>query len=106
MRDLAEAVQVQFKEHIVSKEDKYDMEGKNKPYHDNKGVIWVKNGADKSKVFDNSELAEMMSDVGTLTLMQQANRMHLSSHHIANLNRRVSEYKESLMKDYSILSPP
>lgn len=39
-------------------------EGKNKPYHDNKGVIWVKNGADKRKVFDNSELAEMMSDCG------------------------------------------
>ena len=36
-------------------------EGKNKPYHDNKGIIWVKNGADKRKVFDNSELAEMMS---------------------------------------------
>lgn len=37
-------------------------EGKNKPYHDNKGIIWVKNGADKRKVFDNSELAEMMSE--------------------------------------------
>ena len=40
-------------------------EGKNKPYHDNKGVIWVKNGADKRKVFDNSELAEMMSECGS-----------------------------------------
>lgn len=39
-------------------------EGKNKPYHDNKGVIWVKNGADKRKVFDNAELAEMMSEYG------------------------------------------
>lgn len=39
-------------------------EGKNKPYHDNKGVIWVKSGADKRKVFDNSELAEMMSECG------------------------------------------
>lgn len=39
-------------------------EGKNKPYHDNKGVIWVKNGADKRKVFDNTELAEMMSECG------------------------------------------
>ena len=39
-------------------------EGKNKPYHDNKGVIWVKNGADKRKVFDNAELAEMMSGCG------------------------------------------
>lgn len=39
-------------------------EGKNKPYHDNKGIIWVKNGADKRKVFDNSELADMMGDCG------------------------------------------
>lgn len=39
-------------------------EGKNKPYHDNKGVIWVKNGADKRKVFDNAELAEMMTECG------------------------------------------
>ena len=28
-------------------------EGLNKPYHDNKGIVWVKNGADKRKVFDN-----------------------------------------------------
>lgn len=33
-------------------------EGLNKPYHDNKGIVWVKNGADKRKVFDNAELAE------------------------------------------------
>ena len=39
-------------------------EGKNKPYHDNKGVIWVKNGSGKRKVFDNAELAEMMSECG------------------------------------------
>ena len=40
-------------------------EGLNKPYHDNKGIVWVKNGADKRKVFDNVELAEMMTDCGS-----------------------------------------
>ncbi len=40
-------------------------EGLNKPYHDNKGIVWVKNGADKRKVFDNTELAEMMTDCGS-----------------------------------------
>lgn len=40
-------------------------EGRNKPYHDNRGIIWVKNGADKRKVFDNSELAEMMGECGS-----------------------------------------
>ncbi len=39
-------------------------EGPNKPYHDNKGIVWVKNGADKRKVFDNAELAEMMTECG------------------------------------------
>ena len=39
-------------------------EGLNKPYHDNKGIVWMKNGADKRKVFDNAELAEMMADCG------------------------------------------
>ena len=40
-------------------------DGLNKPYHDNKGIVWVKNGADKRKVFDNAELAEMMTDCGS-----------------------------------------
>ena len=40
-------------------------EGLNKPYHDKKGIVWVKNGADKRKVFDNAELAEMMTDCGS-----------------------------------------
>ncbi len=40
-------------------------EGPNKPYHDNKGIVWIKNGADKRKVFDNAELAEMMTDCGS-----------------------------------------
>ena len=40
-------------------------EGLNKPYHDNKGIVWVKNGADKRKVFDNAELVEMMTDCGS-----------------------------------------
>lgn len=39
-------------------------EGLNKPYRDNKGIVWVKNGGDKRKVFDNAELAEMMTECG------------------------------------------
>lgn len=40
-------------------------EGLNKPYKDSKGIVWVKNGSDKRKVFDNAELAEMMTDCGS-----------------------------------------
>ncbi|MBQ6275292.1 MAG: putative DNA binding domain-containing protein [Bacteroidales bacterium] len=35
-------------------------QGLNKPYHDNKSIIWVKQGADKRRVFDNTELAAIM----------------------------------------------
>ena len=40
-------------------------EGINKPYKDNKGIVWVKNGANKRRVINNAEIAEMMSDSGT-----------------------------------------
>lgn len=40
-------------------------EGTNKPYHDNKGIIWIKQGSDKRKIFDNMELRAMMDECGT-----------------------------------------
>ena len=43
-------------------------QGLNKPYHDNNGVVWVKQGADKRKVFDNSELIAMLADNGQMYL--------------------------------------
>ena len=41
--------------------------GTDKPYKDNKGIIWVKNGADKRKVFSNTELRVMMQSCGTIS---------------------------------------
>ena len=41
--------------------------GKDKPYKDNKGIIWVKNGSDKRKVFSNAELRVMMQSCGHLS---------------------------------------
>lgn len=41
------------------------LEGINKPYKDNKGIVWVKNGANKRRIVDNAEIAEMMSDSDT-----------------------------------------
>ena len=41
-------------------------QGLNKPYHDNNGVVWVKQGADKRKVFDNAELIAMLADNGQM----------------------------------------
>lgn len=40
-------------------------EGINKPYKDNKGIIWAKQGSDKRRIVDNNEIAEMMEDCGT-----------------------------------------
>ena len=42
------------------------IKGKDKPYKDNKGIIWVKNGSDKRKVFSNTELRVMMQSCGNL----------------------------------------
>lgn len=42
------------------------LKGKNKPYKDNKGLIWTKNGSDKRKVFANSELRVMLQSCGEL----------------------------------------
>jgi len=41
--------------------------GKDKPYKDNKGIIWMKNGSDKRKVFSNAELRVMMQSCGNLS---------------------------------------
>ena len=51
------------------------FEGKNKPYHDNK----VKNGADKRKIFDNSELTEMMSECDNFTPDTTAQRSDVNT---------------------------
>ena len=41
-------------------------QGKNKPYRDSKGIVWVKQGADKRKVFDNAELIAMLMENGQM----------------------------------------
>jgi predicted HTH transcriptional regulator len=41
-------------------------EGPNKPYRDNKGNIWVKNGSDKRKVVSNDELLRMLQSSDNL----------------------------------------
>ncbi|OQX20887.1 MAG: hypothetical protein BWK75_04395 [Candidatus Altiarchaeales archaeon A3] len=41
-------------------------EGSDKPYRDNKGIIWIKNGSDKRKVVSNDELLRMLQSSGNL----------------------------------------
>lgn len=42
------------------------LEGRNKPYKDNKGAIFLKNGSDKRRVVSNDELARLFQSVGSL----------------------------------------
>ena len=88
-------------------------EGKNKPYHDNKGIIWVKNGADKRKVFDNSELADMMGDCGRYDADEEAvwdatiDDLDADTIKLYMMERfapvfRGKEIDELTMKDYSL----
>lgn len=41
-------------------------QGMNRPYHDSKGIVWVKQGSDKRKVFDNMELIAMLMENGQM----------------------------------------
>ncbi len=47
-------------------------EGSDKPYRDNKGIIWVKNGSDKRKVVSNDELLRMLQSSGNLSADEEA----------------------------------
>lgn len=64
-------------------------EGLNKPYRDNKGIVWVKNGGDKRKVFDNAELAEMMTECG-----------NFSPDESAVANATIDDLDESTIKEF------
>jgi len=75
---LVNAASENVKPAIVIHSDTVEVDGKNlivatisegmdKPYKDNKGIIWVKNGSDKRKVFSNTELRVMMQRCGTLS---------------------------------------
>jgi len=41
-------------------------EGRDKPYRDNKGIIWVKNGSDKRRVTSNEELLRLLQSSGNV----------------------------------------
>ena len=51
-------------------------EGISKPYTDNKGIIWVKNGSDKRRVTSREEIARLLQSSGNMysdeTIVQQA----------------------------------
>ena len=64
-------------------------QGKNKPYRDSKGIVWVKKGADKRKVFDNAELIAMLMENG---------QMHPDSMPIKGTS--IKDLDENTVRDY------
>ena len=72
-------------------------QGLNKPYHDNNGVVWVKQGADKRKVFDNAELIAMLADNGQM----HPDALPVRGTTIKDLNMAV--VKEYLAKRFALV---
>ena len=64
-------------------------QGKNKPYRDSKGIVWVKQGADKRKVFDNAELIAMLMENG---------QMHPDSMPVNDTS--IKDLDENTLRDY------
>ncbi|MCF0184414.1 MAG: putative DNA binding domain-containing protein [Bacteroidaceae bacterium] len=61
---------------VVKADDKYFLvchveEGCNKPYKTNNGEIWVKQGADKRRVTENSEILSLFQDSGNYHAEEQ-----------------------------------
>jgi predicted HTH transcriptional regulator len=64
-------------------------QGKNKPYRDSKGIVWVKQGADKRKVFDNIEL---------IAMLMENRQMHPDSMPIKGTS--IKDLDENTVRDY------
>ncbi len=64
-------------------------QGRNKTYRDSKGIVWVKQGADKRKVFDNAELIAMLMENG---------QMHPDSMPVNGTS--IKDLDENTMRDY------
>ena len=64
-------------------------QGRNKPYRDSKGIVWVKQGADKRKVFDNAELIAMLMENG---------QMHPDSMPVNGTS--INDLDENTLRDY------
>ncbi|MCU0286182.1 MAG: putative DNA binding domain-containing protein [Acidobacteria bacterium] len=69
-------------------------EGINKPYKDNKGLVWIKNGPDKRKVTSNEELARLLQSSGHL----YADETIIPSSSLHDLD--IEAFKKCLYKKY------
>ena len=74
----------------------YVDEGSSKPYKDNSGTIWVKQGPDKRKLTDNNEILRLFQQSG----MAFVDEMIVADTSIKDVDKgKVREYIERLIKD-------
>ena len=67
----------------------YVNEGTNKPYKDNSGTIWIKQGSDKRKLIDNSEI---------MRLFQQSSNLFADEMEVYDTT--IDDIDERLFADY------
>lgn len=80
-----EVVKVNGKRFLVC----HIAEGRNKPYKTNNGEIWVKQGQDKRRVTENSEILELFQDSGSYHAEEVAVR-----------DSSVSDLEMTYLRDY------
>ena len=87
-----EVVRVQNKHFLVCSVE----QGKNKPYKNLNGEIWVKQGADKRRITENAEILALFQDSGTY----QTDASGVDGTSLSDLDRyAIDEY---LMKVYAV----
>ena len=82
---MTEVVSVEQKKVLVV----YVDEGTAKPYKDNNGTIWIKQGADKRRLTDNNEILRLFQQSGII----HVDEMIVPDTSVADIDKtRVSEY--------------
>lgn len=73
----------------------YIDEGTNKPYKDNSGTIWVKQGADKRRLIDNNEIMRLFQQSGKVYI----DEMVIPNTTIADVDKtKVEKYIKVIQK--------
>ena len=96
-----ETVKVKEQNVIVA----YIQEGISKPYMDNNGIIWMKNGSDKRKVVTKEEMARLLQSSGNLfadesmvtgTTINDIDQAYFQKFILAKAGKSIEELRQSV----------
>ena len=83
----------------------YIQEGISKPYMDNNGIIWMKNGSDKRKVVTKEEMARLLQSSGNLfadegmvtgTTINDIDEAYFQKFILAKTGKSIEELRQSV----------